>query len=139
MNYGLVKTYTYEDVNENGEIVKKTITLEFNPLTLIKYHGYVGRDLLADATEVVRRAGKTNISGETEIGEMTDGDVDALNGASASIEFFANLVAAMICTARRNERLNFEDVIASIPFEMLTDSEFMNEITEFFTFGIKKK
>ena len=135
----MVKTYSYEDVDDNGNVVKKTIKMEFNPLTLIKYHGYVGRDLLADMAELARKAGKANISADTEIGDLSDSDFDAFASISASIEFYANFAAAMICTARRNERLDFEEVLASLPMEMLTDPAFLNDVTELITFGLKKK
>lgn len=139
MAYGSIKKYTYEDMNENGEVVKKTITLEFNPLTLIKYHNYVGRDLLADLADIAKSAGKANVTGESGVTEMTDADFDALVGLSASLEFFSNLIAAMICTARRHERLDFEEVIASIPMDMFSDGQFMSEVMELITFGLKKK
>lgn len=139
MSYGMVKTYSYEDVDENGKVVTKTIKMEFNPLTLIKYHGYVGRDLLADMAEIVRKTGAANISAETEIGELTDSDFDAIAKFSGGFEFLANFAAAMVCTARRNERLDFEDVLASLPMGLITDPQFFTDVTELITFGLKKK
>lgn len=138
-NYGISKIYKYEDVDKDGNVVQKTITMEFNVLTLIKYHGYVGRDLLADMAELARKAGNTNITPDTNIGEITEDDLKSFENISASIEFFSNLIAAMVCTARRHEKLDFEEVIASLPMQMFTDENFMSEIMELITFGFKKK
>lgn len=137
MSYGTVKVYAYKELNDKGEEVEKKITLEFNPLTLIKYHGCVGRDLLADMANLANKAGN-NISSETTVEEIGD-DYSIFESAGASIEFLSNLFAAMICTARRGERLDFEEVIASLPMSMFYDAEFISDVISMITFGIKKK
>ena len=142
MSYGLVKTYEYEDVNENGEVVKKTLRMLFNNYTFIAYYNYLGTDLTADMAKAGILAKKLGITEDTVIGDIESIDLEQQEKlsqiAGASNEFYRNVVAAMVISARRTEHLDFEEVLADLPYEMFNDEKFMNDIQELLLFGIKK-
>lgn len=139
MDYGMIKKYTYKEVDENGQEVEKTLTFKCSFLTLKIYKNYVGTDLLADMANIAKTAGKTNITADSTVADIADSDLDVMANMSPTITFYAQLLAAMICTARRNENLDFEEVLDSLPMNILMDGDFMSEILQLVTFGLKKK
>lgn len=142
MDYGLVKTYDYEDVNENGEVVKKTLTMLYNTYTYIAYYNYLGRDLTADMTRAGLLAKQLGITEDTVLGDIENVDLKQQEVLSKitgeSKEFYRNVVAAMVISAKRKEHLDFEDVLANLPYEIFDDEKFMADLQELLTFGLKK-
>lgn len=139
MAYGSVLKYPYIDYDENGNEVEKTLNLKFSLTTLTKYHDYVGRDLLSDMAKLSRKANKLqNIDTETDIGSMTEEEIDALFSISDALEFYGDLVSAMVCTYYRAKNLDFEEVRDEIPFGLLQDNEFIEKVMSLVSFGIKK-
>lgn len=147
MTYGSVLKYPYIDYetthNEKGEEitveVEKTLDLKFSLTTLTKYHDYVGRDLLSDMAKLSRKANKLqNVSADTDIEDMTEEDIDALFSISDALEFYGDLVAAMVCTYHRTKNLDFEEVRDEIPFSLLQNNDFIEKVMNLVSFGIKK-
>ena len=151
--YGNTITYKYEEELEDGTTERKELLLVFNPLTLVKYYNYVGREFMTDFFEVALSS-KNNfehlskeVKDKIEKGEeitadaLSTADIKALNSIdySAHMEFFLNTIAAMIATREHPRKLDFADIISSIPLMILYDSEFLNELLSVITFGLKKK
>lgn len=150
--YGNTITYDYEEELEDGTTEKKKLTLVFNPLTLIKYYNYVGREFMTDFYDIAFKSQKNsaNLSKELrekmEAGEevnyedISESDLKALSSAdySANLEFFINLIAAMIATREHPKQPDFAEIIGSIPLFVLYDTEFLTELLSFISFGLKK-
>lgn len=145
MAYGSVLKYPYKDTDENGVEIEKTLNLKFSLTTLTKYHGYVGRDLMSDMAKLSRKSSKmakladmTDEELVTYIGDLSDEEYDNMFGNSHSIEFYGDLVAAMICTYYRTENLDFEEVRDNIPLYLLQDNDFIEKVMSLLSPGIKK-
>lgn len=151
--YGNTITYKYEEELEDGTTERKELLLVFNPLTLVKYYNYVGREFMTDFFEVALSS-KNNfehlskeVKDKIEKGEeitadaLSTADIKTLNSIdySAHMEFFLNTIAAMIATREHPRKLDFADIISSIPLMILYDSKFLNELLSVITFGLKKK
>lgn len=150
--YGNTITYDYEEELEDGTVEKKKLTLVFNPLTLIKYYNYVGREFMTDFYDIAFKSQKNaaNMSKELrakiDAGEelnyedISEEDLKALSSVdySANMEFFINLIAAMIATREHPKQLDFAEIISSIPLFILYDSDFLTELLNFIAFGLKK-
>lgn len=153
MAYGMVVSFDYEEMTENGRVEQKKIELVFNSLTLIKYYNYVGRDLYADMAEVVKtiqsktgdkKSGvmKKAQTGDLTIDDFSDEDLELIQSLNYTqyMEFFVNFFAAMIATKEYNKNLDFLDIMADLPIDlMLTDQEFMSRVSNMLVFGVKKK
>lgn len=141
MDYGMIKKYTYKTFDENDKEIERTLTFKYSPLTYTIYKNNVGSDLLADMGALTKST-DTKITADTKIEDLTDKDIEALSDMTdmtSTIIFYSKLLAAMILTARRNENLDFEEVMDDIPISIFHDSKFMSEIMELVTFGLKKK
>lgn len=151
--YGNTITYKYEEELEDGTTERKELLLVFNPLTLVKYYNYIGREFMTDFFEVALSS-KNNfehlskeVKDKIEKGEeitadaLSTADIKTLNSIdySAHMEFFLNTIAAMIATREHPRKLDFADIISSIPLMILYDSGFLNELLSVITFGLKKK
>ncbi len=158
-NYGMVKTYRYEQYDDNGKIVKiNNIKMVFNVMTYIIYQNYTGRDLQADFQKMIAEhvAIYDSISEETkqklndkvltaeDFATMPESDVQTLMKMSNPMTnlFLVDFIASLIATAKYPTKVNYEDIIYEIPMEMLTDESFANELFDFMRFGVpesKKK
>lgn len=151
--YGNTITYKYEEELEDGTTEQKELLLVFNPLTLVKYYNYVGREFMTDFFEVALSS-KNNfehlskeVKEKIEKGEeitadaLSVADIKTLNSIdySAHMEFFLNTIATMIATREHPKKLDFAEIISSIPLMILYDSDFLNEMLSLITFGLKKK
>lgn len=150
--YGNTITYDYEEELEDGKVEKKKLELVFNSLTLIKYYNYVGREFMVDFYNVGYKSqqsadklskevrDKLNSGEEVTYKDMSEADLNALAHAdySANLEFFINLIAAMIATREHPKQPDFSQIISEIPLFILYDSEFIGELLNFISFGLKK-
>ena len=141
MDYGMIKKYTYKTFDENDNEIERTLTFKYSPLTYVIYKNNVGSDLFADM-DALNKPTNVKITADTRIEDLTDKDIEELSNTtdtSAMIIYYSKLLAAMVLTARRNENLDFEEVMDDIPISIFHDSKFMGEIMELVTFGLKKK
>lgn len=137
--YGMVKTFHTSD----GEEIK----LVFNAMTFVIYMNYTGRDLMADFTKLaisqsqsvktlrpglIEQIGSGDFSGITEE-ELAE--VAKINTQDAN-QFLIDFIAALIATAVYPQRVDYCDVIYSIPIEMLYDKDFSAELLELLKFGL---
>lgn len=150
--YGNTITYDYDDTLEDGTVEQKKLVLVFNTLTLIKYYNYVGREFMVDFYNVGYKSQqsasglskdlreKLNSGREVSYEDMSEADLNALANAdySAHLEFFINLIAAMIATREHPKQPDFSQIISEIPLFILYDSEFVGELLNFVSFGLKK-
>ena len=125
------------------------LKLVHNALTYIKYKNYTGRDLLDDTMNIglaIKGNEKTALKAQEKgIESLNDKEVQeliqvALN--SKTSEYILFLTSALIATARHPEYLDFNDIIAELPDDIMYDSKFMETITEFMLINvdrIKKK
>lgn len=151
--YGNTITYAYEEELEDGTKEQKRLQLVFNPLTLIKYYNYVGREFMTDFFEVAVKSqkeyehlskdakDKIESGEELTMEELSLDDVKALSAVdyTSHMEFFLNTIAAMIATREYPKQLDFAEIISSIPLMILYDSNFLKELMSVITFGLKKK
>ena len=152
-NYGMVKTYRYEQYDDNGKLIKiDDIKMVFNVMTYIIYQNYTGRDLQADFQKMLadNMAIYDKVSAETK---------DKLNGGVLTSEDLANMptedlvtlmelsnpktnmflvdfIASLIATAKYPKKVDYEEIIFEIPMQMLSDASFANELFELMTFGV---
>lgn len=140
-----VKSLKVKD-NEGKDVELKLV---HNALTYIKYKNYTGRDLLDDTMNIglaIKGNEKTALKAQEKgIESLNDKEVQeliqvALN--SKTSEYILFLTSALIATARHPEYLDFNDIIAELPDDIMYDSKFMETITEFMLINvdrIKKK
>ncbi len=153
MVYGNKLVYVYEedtvDEEGKGKVVNKKLDLTFNPMTFIKYQNYTGRDFMADFMEIsFNMSNKISpellkkIENDEEIlyGDISNSDIEALTGEqmTKNIEFFINAVASMIATSVYPKNLDFGEIINTLPIFLFYDDNFLKELVEFITFGLKK-
>lgn len=164
MIYGNVMKYKYEDarLDESGNFLldeqeiplteAKEIVLVFNAITLIKYKNYTGRDFLSDfismGEKAVKSAQKVNLGKELtqklERGEdptledLKEIDSESIDADMLDTEFFVNIIGAMIAASNPHATKDFFDIIDEVPIMLLYDPDFMRELMQFITFGLKK-
>ena len=83
------------------------------------------------------------------IAEKANKDIDSLSSeelskitdavlCSNATEYMINLTAALIATARHPEKVDFDDIIANLPDDILYDAEYLKVLTEFITINIDR-
>ena len=148
MIYGTKMVYVYQEL-DGDKAVDKKLELSFNPITLIKYHGYTGREFMTDFMQLgnsnYKKLGK-ELKERIEKGEelkyedLSNEDIDALSNVDimSNMEFYINLTASMIATNEYPKRLDFGEIICSLPLFLFSDVNFITELVEFISFGLKK-
>ena len=151
MLYGNKLVYAYEDIDEGeeGKVVTKKLDLTFSPMTFVNYQNYTGKDFMADFMAInlnmankVRPelAEKIKKGEELTYEDITEEDVSAFTSkdSAKNIEFFVNAVASMIATTAYPKKLDFAEIINSLPIFLCYDDAFLSELTELISFGLKK-
>lgn len=150
--YGTVLTHEYETVNENGETVSVELKLCFNAMTLVIYQNYLGRELMTDFVNLCMKSqeqtkgiskellDKFQSGKELTLADINEADLAVMNNVdySAHMEFFINLMGAMVATREYPKRLDFMECIAEIPPHLVYDGEFCTKLVNFVAFALKK-
>ena len=93
---------------------------------------------------LVRGAGKNTLMSQTLINNLnrniTEEDIKVFTSkdSAKNIEFFVNAVASMIATTVYPKKLDFVEIINSLPVFLFYDDGFLSELTELISFGLKK-
>ena len=77
---------------------------------------------------------------ELTLEEINEADLAVLGNVdySAHMEFFINLMGAMIATREYPKRVDFFDCISEIPPYLVYDGEFCGKLVNFVAFALKK-
>lgn len=151
-NYGTVLTHEYETVNEDGTPVSVELKLVFNAMTLVIYQNYLGRELMTDFVNLCMQSQKQakgiskelfdKVQGgkELTLADLTEEDITVLQNVdyTAHMEFFINLMGAMVATREYPKRLDFFDCISEIPPHLVYDQAFCTKLVNFVSFALKK-
>lgn len=149
MVYGNKLVYAYEEEVSEGKVETKKLELTFNPMTLIHYQNYTGNDFMVDFMAVnfdmskkIRPELKEKIEKGEELnyGDITEKDVEALTSAdmTKNLQFFINVTASMIATSAYPKKLAFEDIIDTLPLFLFYEDNFLSELVQLISFGLKK-
>lgn len=148
MIYGTKMVYVYQELDGDKDVDKK-LELSFNPITLIKYQGYLGREFMTDFMQL----GNSNYKGlskelkekidkgeEIKYEDLSNEDIEALSKGDimSNMEFYINLTACMIATNEYPKKLDFGEIICSLPLFLFSDTNFIAELIDFISFGLKK-
>lgn len=145
MIYGTKMVYPYQE-NDGDKVVDKKLELVFNPITLIKYQGYTGREFMVDFMQLGNNTHKNLSKGlqekidkgeEINYEDLTSEDLTSLD-MSEHFQFFLNLTASMIAANAYPKVLDFGEIISSLPLFIFYDNDFTTELIEFISYGLKK-
>lgn len=149
MVYGNKLVYAYDEETSNGEIETKKLELTYNPMTLIRYQGYTGRDMMADFMGLnFKSAKKLSKPLQEKIGkgkeisydDITENDMKNFSADDLveHTEFFINLAASMLATTVYPKIPEFGELLNSLPIFLFYDEEFLKELCGLISFGLKK-
>lgn len=149
MIYGTKMIYPYQEIDESGQTIDKKLELVFNPMTLIKYMNYTGKDFMADLFAMSGQIpkglskelqNKINKGEEINYEDISDSDLSKLSGVSVTknLEFLINVTASMIATNAYPAVLDFGEIISSLPLFLFYDKDFTDELLKLIAFGLKK-
>lgn len=142
---GTVWNYEYEEYDENGKPVKRTLRLVYNLKTLKTYYNFFGKDLMGDFARAAVNAKKRAQGLSKELREklandsLTDEDlsdeslITLMQGiVSDNNEFTINATVAMVAAGEENVR-SAEEIEESLPVT-ITEETFRKKLIEFITF-----
>lgn len=149
MVYGNKLVYAYDEEMSDGTKETKKLELTYNPITLIRYQGYTGRDMMADFMSInFNSAKKLSKELQDKIGkgkdisydDITEADMQnfTANDLMAHTEFFINLAGSMLATTLYPKVPAFSDIINSLPLFLFYDENFLKELCDLIAFGLKK-
>lgn len=149
MVYGNKLVYVYDEEVDENTVETKKLELTYNPMTLIRYQGYTGRDMMSDFLGLnFKSAKKLSKPLQEKIGkgkeitydDITESDIEkfSANDLVAHTEFFINLAASMVATTVYPKVPEFGEILNSLPLFLFYDEKFLNELCELISFGLKK-
>ena len=129
------------------KVSNKEITLRHNLMTYILYRNFTGRDLLDDTMKIGIRSKPLECLLGKDAKDLSPDELEKLSSALLGGDtgfYLMNLTAALVATEYQFQKkpFTFEGIIESLPDDLMYDTNFMTNLTEFITVyveGIKKK
>lgn len=153
-----------ETIIENGEIVveniEKTIKLRMTPMTFIHYKNNTGKELIYEYAKMGIKGERTNSKlsnaeklakqlGEKKVEDISDKELDELiklsqenlESGNEFIQFFQDVVIAMIMTYNNDRNKTVEEIAEQnlVSDTLIQNGKFIEEVTALLNFAIKKK
>lgn len=142
MEYGDTIAYELSDGEE-----KKTLHLTYNANTYLIYKRFFDSDLMGDILKATSNNSPLPkdiqdkiASGELTMDNLNKANLDSVQGSMIDTTFILQAVIAMVATYERStgKRHSVDEIADSLPASLPMDADFMEILTEFLLFGLKK-